>query len=450
MKRLFGTDGIRGVAGEHPLDAPTVRRFGMALAEVAAGSGPPGARVVLGRDTRESGPSLRDAVAAGLGTRGVTCVDVGVITTPGLARIVRDGGFAAGVMISASHNPYRDNGLKAFGPTGTKLPDDLERRIEDRMLDGASDSVAREARIEPDGELVAGYLAYLRGVVGPAGWASRFRVVLDCAHGAASFLAADVFRHHGATVETIGCEPDGRNINRECGSLHLDAVAERVRATGADLGIAFDGDADRALAVDAQGRVADGDVILYLAARLLARRGALRGNAIVATILSNLWLEKALEAEGIALHRAPVGDKYVYETMLAHDLVLGGEQSGHVIFRDHADTGDGMLTGLMLLRALAEEGRSLGEFLDVICPCPQVSRNVRVGSKPDLSAHPAIGPAVASAERALAGNGRIVLRYSGTEPLVRIMIEGVDAALVREHADRLARTIEAEIGAGEK
>jgi len=449
MKRLFGTDGIRGIAGEPPLDPLTVRRFGIALAEVAVARNPSGPRVVLGRDTRESGPGLRDAVASGLMLRGVGCVDAGVITTPGLARVVRNGRFAAGVMISASHNAYRDNGLKAFGPDGTKLPDDVERRIEDRILDGDDSHVdAAETRPDEDSRLVDGYLDSLRGVIpSPAGWARGFRIVLDCAHGAAAALAADLFRHHGAFVETMGCEPDGRNINHRCGSLHLEAIADRVRASGADLGIAFDGDADRALAVDRGGRVADGDVILYVSARLLKRRGALRGDAIVATILSNLWLEKALARDGISLHRTSVGDKYVHERMLADDLVLGGEQSGHVIFREHADTGDGMLTGLMLLHALAEEGRSLSAVLDEIRPCPQEQRNVRVREKPNLTSHPVIGPAVVDTERALAGSGRVVLRYSGTEPLARIMVEGEEPGLVRDHADRLARVIEQEIGA---
>ena len=447
MKRLFGTDGIRAVAGECPLDRATVRRFGAALAEVLlhAGARPP--RVVLGRDTRESGPWLRDAVVFGLGSRGGSVVDAGVITTPGLAHAVRTGEFDAGVMISASHNSYEDNGLKTFGADGQKIPDALEEEIERLILDEAIGVPAGTSNSPSlDASLVRRYIEYLEGVVSPRGRFDGMSILLDCAHGAASGIAPEVFRFHGATVETIGASPDGRNINHECGSMHLASLSAAVRGRGCDLGLAFDGDADRALAVDRRGRRVDGDHILYLAARGLKRAGRLRGDLVVATVMSNFWLEQRLAEEGIRLLRAPVGDKYVLERMVAEDAALGGEQSGHVIFRDRSIAGDGILTGLILLNTLLAEDKTLEEILDGIAPCPQLLINVRVREKPDLRDHPAIGPVLAEVESALAGTGRVVLRYSGTEPLARVMVEGTDGEAVRGSCQRLVEVIERELG----
>ncbi len=448
MKRLFGTDGIRGVAGEPPLDAPTVRRFGVALAEVLSEGVGRAPRVVLGRDTRESGPWLSDAVAAGLASRGGAAVDAGVITTPGLAHVTRQAAFDAGVMISASHNPFRDNGLKVFDAQGAKLPDEQEHEIEVRILDrGAADPGEANGAAAPDASLGRDYIELLERSVGKRSRFKDVRLCLDCANGAAAGIAPEVFRFYGAAVETIGTEADGRNINLGCGSLHLEALGARVRDGGFDLGIAFDGDADRALAVDRRGRMVDGDHILYLTARRLKRHGTLRNDTVVATIMSNLWLEQRLRDEGIRMLRAPVGDKYVLERMIEEDAVLGGEQSGHVIFRHRATTGDGILTGLLLIDALLEEQRPLEQILDGITPCPQVLRNVRVREKPDLRRHSVIGPAVAAVEQALEGRGRVVLRYSGTEPLARVMVEGQDREPVERHATELVRIIEAELGA---
>jgi phosphoglucosamine mutase len=448
MKRLFGTDGIRGVAGQSPLDPPGVRRFGAALAEVLQADGALPCRVVLGMDTRESGPWLRDAVAAGLVARGASAVDAGVITTPGLAYVLRDGAFDAGVMISASHNPYQDNGLKAFGADGAKMSDEQESRIESVILDrGMDDPAEAPAGVPEDGELLRTYAAFLEGVIDTPGRFSGLRLLLDCGNGAACSVAPEIFRHHGAEIETIGSEPDGRNINEGCGSLHLDGLARQVVDGGFDVGLAFDGDADRCLAVDRKGRIVDGDHILYITGRRLKRSGRLRGQSLVATVMSNFWLEELLGREGVQLHRAPVGDKYVLERMITEDLVLGGEQSGHVIFRDHAITGDGILTGLMLVDTILDEKESLEEIMDGIVPYPQLLINVRVREKPDLYRHPRIGTVVAEVEKALEGVGRLVLRYSGTEPLARVMIEGKDDKAVREHAERLAGLIEQELGA---
>ncbi len=447
MKRLFGTDGIRSVAGEYPLDPPTARRFGVALAEVLEGvlGRPP--CIAFGRDTRESGPWLRDAVSAGLGARGATAVDAGVITTPGLALLARGDGFDAGVMISASHNPFRDNGLKVFGHDGTKLSDELERLVEALILDrGVDDPGEAGARVEHDRTLVERYVRFLEASVEGRRPFEGARVLLDCANGAACDIAPEVFRFHGAEVETIGCRPDGRNINLDCGSLHLERLAESVRRNGFHLGIAFDGDADRALAVDGRGRVVDGDAILYVTASDLKTRGLLHGDTVVATIMSNLWLEVRLREHGVRLLRAAVGDKYVLDRMVAEGAVLGGEQSGHIIFRERATTGDGILTGMLLLETLQRSGRSLDSIVDGIEPFPQLLLNVPVRQKPHLREHPVIGPAVQEIERAMDGLGRVVLRYSGTEPLARVMVEGSDAELVRRHAESLASLITRELG----
>jgi phosphoglucosamine mutase len=447
VKRLFGTDGIRAVAGEIPLDPATVRIFGAALADVlsAAAGRPP--RVVMGRDTRESGPWLAGAVSTGLASRGAEAVDAGVITTPGLAHIARTGPFEAGVMISASHNPFEDNGLKVFGHDGTKLPDEIEKKIESRILDnGIGDPGPTDRAAAEDGSLLRGYVEFLESAIVPRGRFSGSRLLLDCANGSAAAIAPEVFRHHGAEVFVRGAEPDGRNINLGCGSLHLGGLADEVRVRRLDIGIAFDGDADRALAVDRTGRVVDGDVILYLLARGMKRKGTLTGEAVVATVMSNFWLENRLHDEGMRLLRAPVGDKYVLERMITENAALGGEQSGHVIVRGRASTGDGILTGMLLLEALLEEDAPLERILDGIVPSPQLLLNVRVREKPDLFRHPVIGPVVREIEGRLTGTGRILLRYSGTEPLARVMVEGNDEESVRGHAERLAALIRKEIG----
>jgi phosphoglucosamine mutase len=449
VKRLFGTDGIRGVAGEAPLDAPTIRRFGHALAATLEDRLSRRVSIVIGMDTRESGPWIRDAVVAGLRRRGGDASDAGIITTPGLAHVTRTGPFDAGVMISASHNPFHDNGLKVFGPEGAKLPDDQETLVERHILDPGLDDPGDDAggTVAADDSLVADYVRHLEGVVSPRGRLQGLRILLDCANGAATEIAPEVFRHHGAEVETLGSSPDGRNINLGCGSLHLDTLAERVREGGFDRGIAFDGDADRCLAVDRRGRIVDGDYILYITAGRFRREGLLSEDKVVGTVMTNLWLERHLDEHGVRLLRAPVGDKYVLERMLAEGAVLGGEQSGHIIFLQHCPTGDGILTGLLLVDTLLEGPDDLESILDGIEPCPQVLLNVRVREKPDLRDHPIVGPAVESAERTLGSAGRIVLRYSGTEPLARVMIEGTDRDAVQREAERLAEVIRNELGA---
>lgn len=446
MKRLFGTDGIRSVAGEYPLDPPTVRRLGVALAEVLQSAEDRPSRIVLGRDTRESGPWLRDALAAGMVSHGAIPVDSGVISTPGLAFALQSGGFDAGVMISASHNPFGDNGLKAFGADGAKLPDSIERQVEERVLDRESrDNGEITATVDMDTSLLRGYVSYLEELLAGDRLRGR-RIVLDCANGSAAAIAPEVFRHYGAETIDIGCSPDGKNINLGCGSTHLDGLADAVKQHDAEIGLAFDGDADRCLAVDARGRVVDGDHILYITGRRLKRDQRLPGDLVVATIMSNFWLEESLGREGIRLHRAPVGDKYVLERMQAENATLGGEQSGHIIFREHSTTGDGILTALFLMDTLIAEDQRIERILDEVTPYPQLLINVRVREKPDLREHPTIGPVVREIESELHGHGRVVLRYSGTEPLARVMIEGKDPELVRGRTERLAEVIRHEIG----
>lgn len=447
MKRLFGTDGIRGTAGREPLSPETIRRVGAALGEVLREAGGASPRVVVGRDTRESGPWIRDAFSEGLGSRSGKVIDAGVVTTPGLAFAIAAGSFDAGVMISASHNPFEDNGLKVFGRDAMKLSDALEAEIERRVLDtGTALPASSDERAVEDGALALRYVESLEHAVRPRDRFRGLRIALDCANGSAHRIAPKIFRHYGADVAAIGIAPDGRNINLRCGSTHLDGLSRAVVDGRFDVGIAFDGDADRALLVDRRGRLVDGDALLYLASRKLRRNGALRGDVVVATVMSNFWLEKRLAEEGVRLVRTPVGDKYVLERMVEDDASLGGEQSGHVIFRDRSTTGDGILTALLALDAVLDEAAPLEEILDGIEPCPQLLLNVPVREKPDLHAHASIGPVVRDIERSLAGSGRVVLRYSGTEPLARVMVEGFDADAVRRGADRIADAIRDAIG----
>jgi len=456
MKRLFGTDGIRGVAGEPPLDEPTVTRIGRALTDslrAASGAAP---RVVIGRDTRESGPAIEAALVRGIQERGGRIDLAGVLTTPGVACITRLAGYDAGLVVSASHNPYRDNGIKVFSRTGEKLSDALELAIEREVLDGREEtggaapaaSGAAEtgpAPLSPD-DLAARYLDWLRGTIDADASLTGWRIVLDCANGAASVLGPELYGRLGATITAINARPDGRNINEDCGAMHPQALAQEVLRLGARLGLAFDGDADRCVFVDSTGRTLDGDYVLYLAARDLRATGRLHGNVVVGTVMSNLWLEKALHQEGIRLARAPVGDKYVLEEMLRGGHVLGGEQSGHIIFREKATTGDGLLTGLLFMDLLRRSALDLAAWAAEIRPCPQVLVNVQVRERPSLEKHPRIGPAIRDEERRLGARGRLLVRYSGTEPKARIMVEGESLQVVEEAAARLKWIIQREIG----
>jgi phosphoglucosamine mutase len=442
-KQLFGTDGIRGVAGAYPLDPVTVHAIGAALGRDALRHDAQ-PEIVIGVDTRESGPWLAGQLAGGLDSQGVRSRFAGVITTPGVAYLTRTGPFVAGVMISASHNPFEDNGIKVFSHSGFKLPDEEEHEIEQEVFRLLSEGMAPAAfPLAEDPGLDRQYLENLvtTARVSFAG----ARLVLDCGNGAAYRLAPELFGRLGADVRTICGEPNGRNINQGCGALHLEPLQQTVREQGADFGVAFDGDADRAIFVARSGKVVDGDAVLLMAARELNATGCLPGNLVVATVMSNLGLEKALEREGIRLVRTSVGDKYVLEEMVRSGAVLGGEQSGHVIFRQHATTGDGLLTALRIFEIAIKSGKGLDELTADLEVYPQRLKNIRVKRKQPLEELPQVVREIRDCEAQFAGKGRVLVRFSGTEPLARVMVEGPDLAQVQEFTDRIAGAIEKEL-----
>jgi phosphoglucosamine mutase len=403
--------------------------------------------VLIGTDTRESGTHIASVIAAGLGEEGARNSFAGIITTPGVACLVRKEGFAAGVVISASHNPYHDNGVKLFAGSGMKFPDEIEEQIEAEILrhrDGLPSAAA--ARLSPDRQLDEDYLKFLRGCAIPGGNLSGLKVALDCANGAASSLAPALFRSLGADVTAIHNTPDGRNINASCGSLYPEDLQKQVLRAGAALGVAFDGDADRAMFVTASGRIVDGDGVLLAAARYLRSVGKLKSNRVVGTTMTNLGLENALAAEGLTLVRVPVGDRYVLEEMLRSGANLGGEQSGHVIFLDDATTGDGLLTALKIACLVALLG-PIDELVKDLRVYPQNIVNVKVRSKPPLDSLPEVSRALKAATQALGESGRVVLRYSGTEPKARVMVEAEKLEDVELWTERLASAVRSAIGA---
>jgi len=444
-KELFGTDGIRGVAGKYPLDPRTIYAFGMALGDDAKLS-QTGPEILLGTDTRESGPWIAELVAGGIESRGARVRYAGVITTPGVAYLTRTGPFVAGVMISASHNPYQDNGIKVFGHNGFKLPDSEEHAIEREIFRLSEDGVrAMPVRLQIDEGLDRAYVEYLASTV-----TTRFegvRLVLDCGNGAAYRLAPALFRRLGANATVICGEPNGRNINLNCGALYLEALQKAVLAQDADGGVAFDGDADRAIFVSKSGKVVNGDAVMLAAARALKATGRLTGDIVVATVMSNLGLQKALEQDGIRMTRTPVGDKYVLEEMVKLDAALGGEQSGHVIFRQYATTGDGLLTALRVFEIARQAGADLDELTADLRVYPQKLVSVRVRQKSALTELPRVAREIRRVEEELGATGRVLVRFSGTEPLARVMVEGPDLAAVESYTARIADAIRSEIGA---
>ncbi len=443
-KQLFGTDGIRGVAGEPPLDAATVLALGRALGKDLAVRGLGGSPVLMAMDTRESGPAIAAQLAAGLRAAGLSTVFLGVAPTPAVAYLTRTGNYAAGVMISASHNPFGDNGIKVFGSTGFKLPDNEEHEIEEEIFRQMG-SVGESTVVTPlEISLNArSWLDFLLATL-PVSLAGM-RVVLDCGNGAASPHAAQLFRQAGAEVTGLFAEPNGRNINLGCGALHPEILRDAVIAQKADAGIAFDGDADRAILVAPSGRIIDGDAVLLIVSRALQAQGKLRGNEVVSTVMSNIGLEKALDASGIVLLRTGVGDKYVLEEMLRRGAVIGGEQSGHIIFHEHSTTGDGMLTGLQTLAACAAQGKSLDELANDLVVYPQLLLNVRVKERKPLEGLAGVTEEIRACETELQGAGRVLVRYSGTEALLRVMVEGQDMPQVQRLAERIASAIRAEM-----
>jgi phosphoglucosamine mutase len=443
--KLFGTDGVRGRAGEPPLDTRTVRRLGMALVKALPPNGG-GPRLLVGRDTRESGESIERELAPGAAAAGATTVSAGVIPTPAVAYLTRSQGFSAGLVISASHNPFPDNGIKVFSGGGEKFTEALEARVEAIIADDSWQEPGGAAPPVPFVDHAEAYLAHAQRALDGRVPGHARRVAVDCANGATHRVAPALLRGLGFHVTAIGCEPDGRNINLACGSTHPERLARLVVKSGCDLGVAFDGDGDRAMFVDASGRVVDGDAVMYLCARQMLATGRLRGRAVVATVMSNVGLEIALRDLGIGLVRTPVGDKYVMEELVRDDLSLGGEQSGHVIFPDYLYTGDGLVTALSVLRVMAETGRSLADLAGDLTTYPQVLLNLRVREKRDWMAIPAAARAVADVEQNIAGRGRLLIRYSGTEPLLRVMIEGERQEEIEAWARHIVDAVRAEIG----
>jgi phosphoglucosamine mutase len=442
-RQLFGTDGIRGVAGDYPLDRPTTFALGWALAKWI-GSRQLSPEVVLGMDTRESGPWIAEHVAGGLQAGGARPRFAGLITTPGLAHVARTGPFAAGVMISASHNPYQDNGLKIFDHSGFKLPDAEEQLLEQYMFEWAASGAAPEpVLVEVDAGLDQAYLEHLAGTL-PEGLAG-LRVVVDPGNGAATHLAPALFTRLGAQVDCIHNQPDGRNINLNCGSQHLESLRARVLETRAELGVAFDGDADRAIFVSHSGKVVDGDAVLLIVGLWMKRQRGLR--EVVATVMSNIGLQMALARHGIQMVRTPVGDKYVLEEMVRRDAPLGGEQSGHVIFRDFATTGDGLLTALRVCEIMRATGQDLDALTAEFEVFPQLLVNVRVARRRPLEELARVRELVRAAEAEFGASGRVLVRFSGTEPLARVMVEGPSQARVHHWAHAIADSIRAELGA---
>ncbi|MCP4658575.1 MAG: phosphoglucosamine mutase [bacterium] len=443
--QLFGTDGIRGTFGSYPLDESTVRRLGLVLARRLAERHPE-PRVVLGGDTRASTPVLSHWLAAGLAAGGAGCTYLGTVPTPAVAYLTRSLGAAGGVAISASHNPHPDNGIKLLDGDGFKWPSAAEAELEARLrasTDAGGSAAAADLRV--DDRVVAAYLDALAGALPGERPLAGLAVALDAGHGAASPYARELFARLGAGVTLIAAEPDGRNINEGCGSTHPEKIAQLTRENRSDLGFAFDGDADRVIFVDETGRIRDGDAILYLWGRDLQHRGRLPGSRLVATSMSNMGLEAALGREGIELVRCDVGDREVVRTMRREGIELGGEQSGHIVSLSLSTTGDGLLSALQIAHLRVRAGRPISELVRGFEPYPQLIRNVRVQRKPDLESLPKVRDARDGVVRQLAGEGRLVLRYSGTEPLVRIMIEGREHAFVDALAERLASVIAEEL-----
>lgn len=442
MSRLFGTDGIRGVAGEFPLDYASVWTLGKALAGLLRDENLP-VRVLIGRDTRESGEWLEEALFHGFTAAGGDILSAGVIPTSAVSFLVKTFGFSAGIVISASHNPYKDNGIKVFSSDGQKISDVWEEKLEQAIRD-AEDKVHPEPmRVVPDPSFGEEYVRFLKSRSPREGLFRRFKVVIDCSNGASSFFAPRLFEDIGCEIIALSAAPDGKNINAACGSLHPEALARSVVDNQADLGIAYDGDADRAVWVDERGRILNGDHTLYVQCGFMKEKGRLKADTVVATTMSNMALEKALENMNVKLIRARVGDRFVLEEMIKCGANLGGEQSGHTIFLDECPTGDGILTSLKMLEVLDAKRATLSELVADYREYPQVLLNVPVSRKDDFQMFPEIVETAKAIERHLGDAGRFHLRYSGTEPVARIMVEGPEReeieALARRMADVLSR-----------
>ncbi|RIL04726.1 MAG: phosphoglucosamine mutase [Proteobacteria bacterium] len=449
-RELFGTDGVRGRANVDPMTAEMALALGQAVSVVFRRRGGERHKIIIGKDTRLSGYMFENALVAGICSMGVDVLQVGPIPTPGMAFLTVDMRCDAGVMISASHNPYQDNGIKFFSHDGYKLPDEFEARIEELIANGAlakhraaAEEVGRAQRIE---DATGRYVVFLKKTFPRELTLEGMRIVLDCANGASYKVGPTVLTELDAEVFTLGVTPNGRNINDGVGSVHPETVQAKVKELRADVGICLDGDADRCQLVDEKGNLVDGDALLALAARDMVERGALRGGAVVATVMSNLGLERAVERLGLRLVRTAVGDRYVVEEMRAGGYNLGGEQSGHLVFLDHNTTGDGLISALQALAIMRRKGKPLSELVADVERFPQILLNVRVAEKRPLDSLPAVQAEIAQVEKALDGRGRVLIRYSGTEPKARVMVEGEDEGRVREYAEQIAAKLQRALG----
>ncbi|MBX3347261.1 MAG: phosphoglucosamine mutase [Nitrospira sp.] len=449
MRRLFGTDGVRGVANLDPMTSETAMQLGRAAAHIfmrRAGRH----QIVIGKDTRISGYMLESALTAGICSMGVDVLLVGPMPTPAIAFLTRSLRADAGVVISASHNPYQDNGIKFFSGDGFKLPDEVESRIEELIVSDeinhlrpTADLIGKAYRIDDaDGR----YIEFAKRSLPKDLDFQGIKLVVDCANGAGYKVAPTVLRELGATVEVIGNKPNGMNINQACGAVHPELLQETVRLHKADLGIALDGDADRAIFVCEQGTVVDGDHVMAALGLDLHHQGLLANRTLVGTVMSNFGLELSMAKAGITLIRTPVGDRYLLERMLAEGYNFGGEQSGHFIFLDHNTTGDGLISALQILSLMKRSKKPLSELAKAMTAVPQILVNIKVKQKPVLESIPEIDRAIQENNRRLNGSGRVLIRYSGTEPLLRIMVEGEHASVVKDVADELARVVQAHIG----
>ena len=440
---LFGTDGIRGTAGTYPLDVETVRRVGAALVRALPHEN---AKLLIGRDTRESGVWIERELAHGARLAGASVQSIGVGPTPAIAYLTGSLDFDAGVVISASHNPFQDNGIKVFSGAGVKYGGEFENRIEVLVADSAWQLPTGDAPAVTHADHLRKYLEHARTVLPNLEKLGRVRMAVDCANGAMTTVAPALFSELGFDLTVLGAEPDGRNINKGVGSTHPEKLADVVRQGAYRLGVAFDGDGDRAILVDGTGRVLDGDHVMLMCARQMQAEHRLRGNEVVATVMSNIGLELALKKLGIELVRTKVGDKYVMEEMQKRHLSLGGEQSGHLIFAEHLFTGDGLITALSVLRTMASSGRELADLANDLTTYPQVLLNVRVREKKELEQISEVAAVMTRVQEQLAGNGRLLVRYSGTEPLVRVMLEGQDLQQIDRWAHDIVDAINTTIG----
>jgi phosphoglucosamine mutase len=440
---------VRGKAGEYPLDRATVARLGAAFIRAMRHrhgfSDGHTLRLVVGRDTRESGTWIEQELARGVASEGATTASAGVIPTPAIAYLT-SAMFDAGIVISASHNPFQDNGIKIFSGKGEKLDEAFEREVE--AIVAQKDWAVPDTAAPPleQTNVIDEYIAHARLIFPDAQGLRGSRLAIDMANGATTTVAPQLFAALGFDLRMLGASPDGRNINLDCGSTHPEGLAQTVRSEGCRLGVAFDGDGDRAIFVDADGRIVDGDAVLLMCARRLKAKGKLKGNTVVATVMSNIGLEMALKESGIEMVRCPVGDKYVMEEMIRRDLSIGGEQSGHIIFSEHLFTGDGIATALNVMRVMAETGRELADLAGELVTYPQILVNVRVREKKELSSIPEIANVMARVEQHLSGHGRLLVRYSGTEPLLRVMLEGKDQTEIQGWASEIAGAVKQHLG----